>query len=128
MKKPLGDHELDLLRFVADHEPCTVRQVSDSYGAAAGLARTTVLTVMERLRGKGYLVRSNGEGAFLYRAAESKGEVMRDVVGQFVRRTLGGSVSPFVAFLAESDQLSDEEIQQLRDLIKRFEAENPSLV
>ena len=121
MRRPLGDQELELLRFVADRGPCTVRWTADTFGVEAGLARTTVLTMMERLRRKGYLVRDEGEGAFLYRTAESKGEVMREVVGEFVRKTLGGSVSPFVAYLAQSEELTSEEVQQLRKLVDRLD-------
>lgn len=121
MARALGDQELELLRFVADKGPCTVRWTADTFGVEAGLARTTVLTMMERLRRKGYLVREEGDGAFLYRTAESKGEVMREVVGDFVRKTLGGSVSPFVAYLAQGQKLSHDEVRQLRELVDRLE-------
>lgn len=111
------------MRFVADRGPCTVRWTADTFGVEAGLARTTVLTMMERLRRKGYLVREEGEGAFLYRTAESKGEVMREVIGNFVDKTLGGSVSPFVAYLAQTERLSADEVRQLRQLVDRLEEE-----
>ena len=59
---PLGDQELDLLRYVTEHSPITVREAAESYGRDRGLARTTVLTMMERLRSKGYLTRTEVDG------------------------------------------------------------------
>ena len=51
-KERLGRLELDVLRYVADHHPISVREVAAHFAAASGQARTTVLTVMQRLRGK----------------------------------------------------------------------------
>lgn len=38
---PLGDQELDLLSFVTDHGPITVREAVERYGKDRRLARTT---------------------------------------------------------------------------------------
>ncbi len=56
MKKPVGDQELVVLRWVAEHGPVTVGEVAEKFGEPQGLARSTILTVMERLRGKGHLL------------------------------------------------------------------------
>ena len=45
---PLGDQELDLLKFITERSPMTVREACEGYGKDKGLARTTVLTMMER--------------------------------------------------------------------------------
>ena len=48
--RTIGDQELALLRYVAEEGPVTVGQAAEGFGAPRGLARSTVLTVMERLR------------------------------------------------------------------------------
>ena len=53
----IGDQELSLVRHIADRGGATVGEVVASYGDARGLARSTVLTMMERLRRKGFLTR-----------------------------------------------------------------------
>ena len=62
--QPLGEQQLDLLRFVTENAPITVGEMAKVYGSPRGLARTTILTVMERLRTKGYLSRKKVEGVF----------------------------------------------------------------
>ena len=66
MKKPVGDQELVVLRWVAEHGPATVGEVAEKFGEPQGLARSTILTVMERLRGKGHLTRHKVEGVYQY--------------------------------------------------------------
>ena len=119
MNKTLGDQELDLLRFIEQHQPISVREVSDRY--EAGLARTTILTMMERLRKKNFLQRALQDGIYMYRTVQRNEAVLRNLVGDFVAKTLGGSVTPFVAYLSDSKQLSEEEIHQLREVLDRME-------
>jgi predicted transcriptional regulator len=120
-KEKLGAQELEVLRFVSDHAPVTVREVAERFAVERGLARTTMFTVMERLRAKGFLVRESGEGGYAYRPVQAKTEMLRNLVGDFVERTLGGSLTPFVAYLAERRETSPEEIEQLRALVKELE-------
>ena len=113
-KPPLGEQQLNLLRFIADNAPLSVREVADRYGEPHGLARTTVLTMMERLRAKGYLARKKQDGTLKYSPAVSGSDMWQGVVEQFVERTLGGSVAPFVAYLTKTKSLSEEELEALR--------------
>lgn len=113
----LGDQELEMLRFVAEHAPVSVGEVAASYGESHGLARTTILTVMERLRKKGYLARIKEGGLFRYRPQSEPADVMREVVREFVENRLAGSLSPFVAYLAEAENLTEEELTALRRIV-----------
>ena len=89
-------------------------QAAEGFGAPRGLARSTVLTMMERLRQKGHLVRRQVEGVYHTPRRRALGQVMRGVVRTFVEKTLGGSVSPFVTYLTEEASVSDEELAELR--------------
>lgn len=118
----IGEQELTLLRFVADTGGATVGQVADEFGAPRGLARSTVLTVMERLRRKGHLSRRMVDGVYRYEARASSAELLRGLVRRFVDRTLDGSVAPFVAYLDETPHLSDDELKQLEDVVTRLQS------
>jgi predicted transcriptional regulator len=118
----LGDQELEVLGFVAENAPISVGEVAERFGEPRGLARTTVLTVMERLRKKGFLTRSKGERPFRYSPRVTQGEVLRGLVREFVEKTLGGSLSPFTAYLAEARDLSPAELRELHRLVEQLEA------
>lgn len=120
--KTIGDQELALLRHVAERGPVTVGEVADSYGVEKGLSRSTVLTMMERLREKGRLERKKREGVFHYFSPVPSSELMHDVVESFVERTLAGSVSPVVNYLAERSEVSAEELADLERLVAKLQA------
>src|SRR5215210_3215992 len=96
----IGRAEMDILRYVAEHHPVTVRDVADHVAETKGHVRTTVLNIMERLRKKGYLQRKKSGGFFQYSPTVPRSALLRNIVGDFVQKTLGGSLSPFVAYLA----------------------------
>lgn len=122
MSRPtIGDQELALLRHLAKHQPASVGEIAMSFGEIHGLARSTVLTMMERLRAKGYLKRRQAQGVYRYSTTTGPGEATRNAVGQFVEKTLSGSVSPFVAWMAERGEVSDDELAELQALVAQLE-------
>jgi predicted transcriptional regulator len=123
MSKPsIGDQELALLHYLAEHDGAAVGEVAAGFGEPRGLARSTVLTMMERLRGKGYLRRRQSGGVYRYTAATGPGEAMRSAVGSFVEKTLSGSVSPFVAWMSERAEVSDDELAELEALVTQLQS------
>lgn len=122
--KSIGDRELALLRYVGERGAATVGEVAEGFGQPDGLARSTVLTMMERLRQKGHLARRQVDGVYRYSPRASTGDVLRGAVRSFVEKTLGGSVTPFVAYLAERPEVSDEELSELEDIVARLQSRN----
>ena len=118
--KSIGDQELALLRYVAEQGAVSVGEAAEGFGAPRGLARSTVLTMMERLRQKGHLEREPVEGIYRYSCTAAPGDLLRGAVRSFVEKTLAGSVSPFVTYLAETREVSDAELVELEDLVARL--------
>lgn len=119
----IGDQELALLQWLAERGGATVGEAAEGFGGPRGLARSTVLTMMERLREKGRLTRRKVGGVYRYSSPASPAEVLRGVVESFVQQTLGGSVSPFVAYLAGSGEVTEDERRELEALVARLEAQ-----
>ena len=117
-KAALGSTEIEILRYIGDHYPISVGEVAQHVAQTTGQARTTVLTIMERLRHKGYLTRKRVGGVYRYSPKVPKQELLRDLVKHFVATTLGGSVSPFVAFLSESGPISEEDMEVLKCIVR----------
>jgi predicted transcriptional regulator len=120
--KSIGDQELALLQYVEEQDGATVGQAAEGFGSPRGLARSTVLTMMERLRQKGHLDRRQVDGIYRYFSPAPAGEVLRDVVKTFVERTLGGSVSPFVTYLTEEARVSDADLAELEELVAKLQS------
>ena len=110
-----------MLQWVTDHHPATVRQVADHLGQTKGVVRTTVLNVMSRLVAKGYLTRKKADGVFVYEPRVPKAQLLRTLVRDFVDKALGGSVSPFMMYLAEDANLSEAEVAQLKRILRTLD-------
>lgn len=123
MSKPtIGDQELALLHYLSEHQPASVGEVAAGFGEPRALARSTVLTMMERLRGKGYLKRRQLRGMYRYSTVTAPKEAMRRAVDSFVEKTLSGSVSPFVAWMSERAEVSESELSELEALVARLQS------
>ena len=118
---PIGDAELEVLRYIQDHHPVTVAEVAAHFGRVKGHVRTTTLNVMRRLLAKRYLTRRKVNGVFRYSPRLSKADLLRGLVREFVDRALGGSLSPFVAYLAEDATLTAADRAELKKLIESLE-------
>jgi len=117
----IGRAEMEILRYITDHHPVSVRDVARHVSETKGHVRTTVLNVMERLRTKGYLRRKKAQGIFQYSPSVPKADLLRSLVRDFVARALGGSLSPFVAYLIHEGKLNDEERAELRTLVRELD-------
>jgi len=115
----LGEQETQILREIVENGPGSVGELQARFGEPKGLARSTVLTMMERLRAKGFLVRKRQDGVFRYAPREG-GDVLSGIVGRFVENALGGSLSPFVAYLSGRERITEEELRDLERLVDRL--------
>jgi predicted transcriptional regulator len=91
--KTVGDQELALLRFIAETGPSTVGEVAEKFGEPRGLARSTVLTMMERLRQKAHLEREQVEGVYRYSTREASDDEiaqLEDLVARLKSRKQEG--------------------------------------
>ncbi len=116
--KSLGRVELELLQYIDEHHPVSVRDVADYWADKTGQARTTVLTTMERLKEKGYLSRKKINKVNHYSPKQSIRTVLHDMVNDFVHGVLGGSLAPFAAYLNNNQNIDPKELEQLKQIVK----------
>jgi predicted transcriptional regulator len=82
------------------------------------IAYTTVMTMMGILEQKGHLKKSADERAYVYTPAQPKDEVVGNMVHDFLKRVFNGSAKPLLVHLVEDQKLSNEELDEIRKLLK----------
>jgi len=122
-KAQLGQQQLEVLHYVTDHAPISAAQVAEHFAARYNLARTTVLTVLERLCQKGYLTRDKVGNIYHYQPSAPKTQLLKTMVDDFVERVLGGSRQELMIYLAQEADLSDEEWKNLKQLVHDLDAQ-----
>ena len=119
----LTDLEIDIMNIVWRLRRATVRQIVDSLRTQRPLAYTTVQTVLSILTQKG-VVRHTLEGrAFVYTAIVKPEGVRREVIQAVVDKLFAGSSQSLVLHMIESDALTAEETESLRNLLDRVASE-----
>jgi len=120
-KAAFGSTEIEILRYISDHHPISVGEMAEHVSQTTGQARTTVLTIMDRLRRKGHLTRRRVGGVYRYSPKVAKQDLLRGLVQDFVDKTLGGSIAPFVAYLSEGSPISQGDLDTLKRLVHDLE-------
>jgi BlaI family penicillinase repressor len=123
-KRFFSPAEWEILQYVTTRHPVTAREVADHFATTHNWARTTVLTMLERLRDKDYLARDESGAVYRYAPVAPKNDVLQSLVRDFVQKALGGSVSPFVAYLSKEADLSEAEKEALKQIVRDLDADD----
>ena len=119
-KRPaMSPAETEILRLVWDSEKATVQQVYDALPANRKVTYVTVATLLRRLEQKGYLKHRVRGKAFVYAPTAKKEEVIKTTIGDLVQRLFGGNPVPLMQHLALHSEITDEDIERLKELAKK---------
>lgn len=129
MARPASDQptpgELEILKFLWEHGPATVREVREALNRdqRRDRAYTTVMSLMNVMTEKGWLKRVPEGRAFRYRAAVDRQLTLEQAVGDLVGRVFDGAASSLVAHLLEHG-VSDEELSAIQRTIREYQKRN----
>ena len=112
------DRELEALKVLWERREATVRDVCDALNArGAGLAYTTVLSLLQVMEQKG-LVRHRRDGkAYVYAARIERGKTFRELAGGFLERVFDGALDEYLVHALESRKLKPAELEELAAMI-----------
>ena len=98
-------------------EPATVREVlEDLHARKRDIAYTTVMTVMDNLRTKGWLTRELDGRAYRYRPTASR----EHYVAELMRDALATSTDQAATLVRFTEQLSADESLALRAALRKI--------
>ncbi len=118
----LGGLELEVLKILWERGQGSVLQVAEVLSKGKGYARTTILTVMQRLHKKGYLKRKKVDNVFQYTPTRKRKQVMGALLQDFVQHVFDGSSASLVQHLTEAS-VSDAEMEKIHRIIAEARAE-----
>ena len=115
----LTEQELEIMKIVWERETVTVRDVYETLLERRKVAYTTVMTMMKILEQKRYLKMSQADRAYVYQPARPKGQVIGDMVRDFINRVFNGSAEPLLVHLVEEHELSPEDLEEIAKLRRK---------
>jgi predicted transcriptional regulator len=114
----LTPQELAIMKVVWRLEEATVRDVHESLRPRRPVAYTTVMTMMGVLEEKGFLKRTVGERAHVYRPAKPRHQVLGAMVRDFVDRVFDGASDALLVHLAKENRLTAKQRRIVQQLIE----------
>jgi predicted transcriptional regulator len=117
-RSPVSDAELEVLKELWAAGPATVRDVAAALRRRRRrLAYNTVLTLLSRLREKGYVAADRRDTAHLFRAVVTRDALLGSTLAALADRVCDGTASPLVQALVRGQRFSAEEIAHFRQLL-----------
>ena len=117
-RSPVSDAELEVLKVLWAAGPATVRDVAAALKRQRRrLAYNTVLTLLSRLREKGYVAADRRDTAHLFRALVTRDELLGSSLAALADRVCDGTASPLVHALVRGQRFSPDEIKHFRKLL-----------
>jgi predicted transcriptional regulator len=122
-RPPVSDAELEVLKVLWAGGPGTVRDVETQlHRRKRRLAYNTILTLLSRLRDKGYVAADRSGTAHIFRSIVSQHELLAHGLDLLAARVCDGTASPLVHAFVKGRQLSAKEIADFRRLLDELEA------
>lgn len=123
-QKNLSDAEFAVMDVLWRLGQGTVKEVQGMLAGERTLAYTTVATLLNRLKDKGYVEAQEKNFAYEFHPLIAREQVVRRKLDDLVRQVLGGDIAPLAAYIVRNTQLTPEQIDVLEALARTGE-ENP---
>jgi len=121
------DTELSILQALWDRQPATIRQLTELLYPGGGQAHyATVQKLLDRLEAKGCVARRRNKTPHVFETTVGRDDLIGRKLEEVADKLCGGSLTPLLTHLVRTRRLSPRERQELRDLIDRLDAKNPS--
>lgn len=118
-KATVSDAELEILEVLwSAEEPLNAAQIRSLLSRNKSWERTTILTLVQRLLKKG-VIRQEKREVYYYQPCIRREEYVREETRNFVDKFFKGSSRNLAAALVNSEALTKEDIEELRDYFNR---------
>lgn len=114
--------ELELLTILWDRGSSTVRELFEAVNSRRAVVYTGVLKLLQIMTDKGLVERDMSERAHVYRAAVERVATQQRFMREISDRFFAGSAAQLALRALEMETASDEDLEQIRQLLRKKRA------
>ena len=119
----ISEAEWIVMRVLWKEHPLTAKAVYERLASEIDWSATTVKTLINRLENKGAISFRKVGRAFEFFPVAREEECVRAQNRSFLQRVYGGALQPMLTTLLADEELSQEEIAELKAILDRKEKE-----
>ena len=116
----ISEAEHAVMEALWDESPLTASDVCDRVCTARDWSMPTVKTLLSRLVAKGAVATEPDGRRFLYTPLVDRSDYLGSESRRLVERLFGGRAAPLFAQLAESEALSDDDLNEIEALLREL--------
>jgi BlaI family transcriptional regulator, penicillinase repressor len=115
----LGRVQLLIMQVLWQRGRATAREITEAINESEPIAHSTVQTLLRGLEDKDAVRHEAQERTFVFYPLVEEHEFKQSATRDVLERVFGGSVSGLVAHLLKNENVSREDIEEIRKLIQR---------
>ncbi|SMC37538.1 BlaI/MecI/CopY family transcriptional regulator [Papillibacter cinnamivorans] len=119
--RSLTGSEWSLMECLWEDSPRSSMQVVSDLKRRVGWSKSTTLTMLRRMASKGLLKSTSEGGTRLYSPNLKREEATAKETKEFLDKVYQGSVSLMMSSMAENRELTQEEIDELYEILRKAE-------
>jgi BlaI family transcriptional regulator, penicillinase repressor len=120
----ITDAEVVVLQQLWAEAPLSAQEIIERLGRHGTVHPKTIKTLINRLLNKGALRYKEENRKYLYVPVLKKTDFYRIKTESFLNKFFDGELSPLVTFFSSQKKLSEKQIDELKQLVDRLEADN----
>ena len=120
----LSASEWKIMTLLWENEPMTIMEITAALKEETGWGKHTVITLLKRMENKNAVSYVRKGNAKNYSTLYKREDVGVEETESFLKRVYRGSIGLMVNSLIQQKALSNEEISELYDILKKSEEEN----
>ena len=113
--------EWNLMECLWEQGGCTGREAVEYMKAHIGWSRSTTLTMLRRMTEKGLIASDGGSGLLRYTPMIRREDATEVETRSFIDRVYKGSVGMLLSTMTKRQQLSQGEIRELYEILRKAE-------
>jgi len=122
--KDISPAELEVLKVLWQQAPISANQVVERLADASTWHEKTVKTLLNRLVAKQAVSFEKDGRMYLYSPVVQQTDYQHKESQSFIQRVFAGRLAPLVAGFARHEQLSKDDVAELKALLQQWEQEN----
>lgn len=123
MKYAITESEHMILEQLWTNGEMSVMQLVEALAETTGWSKHTIISFLKRMEEKNTVSYDMQGRTKLYRAIPQRTEVVTETTKGILERFFGGRMGKMVSYMADADQLTDSDIDELYDLLDKLKGE-----
>ena len=117
----ISESEWVVMKVIWNSNPITSNSIVDALFGSTDWKPKTIKTLLTRLVKKGVVGYEDRRREYHYYPLIEESVIVKKESQSFLKRVFGGALKPMIATMVESENLSKEEIEELKSLFENKE-------